>query len=174
LRQVYEKAVYGPIRRTDNRKQALDFLKSWKDRPMPWPELERQLQKNAGFLDDVADAFRYLKSCDRDSATAQARKARQRIAEAAIVQGPKASLTWREAQQKFWPEYAGEGKNFRRILDECGYAWKRGKGGRPRGPARTAGKSYLGKGGGKKLEAHFFGPAKKLGYEKEALRVFFD
>jgi hypothetical protein len=86
---------------------------------------------------------RFRKRCQGKGSRSQAARARKLLIEAAVLQGPKGSMTWREVQEKFWPEYFGDAregsyeykekaKNFRVILKQCGFAWKRGKGGRPK------------------------------------------
>jgi len=84
------------------------------------------------FLEALVTAVRFRKRCESKSSRSQAARARKLLIEVALLQGPKESMTWREAQQKFWPEYRGDPRNFRKLLDECGFVYKRGRIGRPR------------------------------------------
>ena len=155
-RQQYEKSAYGIASSTTNKgRNAAVFLEKYQQflrahifdplvlRPrflkVLAPILEalhpivQALHENDNeFFEALATAVRFRKRCESKNSRSQAARARKLIIEAALLQGPKKWMTWREAQQKFWPEYKGHPSNFRKLLDQCGFEYKRGRTGAPR------------------------------------------
>jgi hypothetical protein len=178
-RQQYEKSAYGIASSTTNKgRDAAVFLEKYEQfrrarifdplvlRPRFFKKLALMFKAlnpifealntyDDGFLEALVTAVRFRKRCQsKGSRRSQAARARRLLIEAALFQGPKGSMTWREAQENFWPEYFGDvregtdeykvkAKNFRVILKQCGFAWKRGKGGKPKRGSTKKTRPYL-------------------------------
>jgi hypothetical protein len=139
LPRQYEKSLGVRSNTTKKGRAAVSFLEEYEQSersnkrgaPLLISPLIQALRENDfEFFENLATAMRFRER--RETAIAQARRARRAITAAAIFQGRKESLTWLEARDTFWPEYNGDAKNFQRMLDQCGFAFKRGKIGRPR------------------------------------------
>jgi hypothetical protein len=133
LRRSYEKSCGISLHTTRKGRAAVSFLEEYDERSSVAPIVQALKENDSEFFENVATAMRFRESSRRKTAIAQARRARRAITAAAILQGTKASKTWREARDAFWPEHNGDPKNFQRMLDQCGFNYKRGKIGRPSG-----------------------------------------
>jgi hypothetical protein len=139
LRQSYEKSLGIRSNTTKNGRLAIGFLEeyhqaSWtaaRFKPQWFAQyvLHKINENDWGFFESLAAAMKFREACTHATSIAQTRRLRKQITEAAILQGTKGLLTWREVKNLF--EYNGDRKNLEKLLKQCGYEWKRQSGGRP-------------------------------------------